>query len=109
MPAHAAAAGKALLSLLPDVEVRRLVGAAPAAVTMRTIVDPEQLLVDLRATRRTGYAVARSEEAEGVTSVARVVRGEEAAVSVTGPSERIDSRLGDVVEAIVGAADSVAV
>ena len=64
---YASAAGKAILSTLPEDDVRRLcsdIGLAPR--TTHTITEIDTLLVNLALTRRRGFAVDDEEDAEGV-------------------------------------------
>jgi DNA-binding IclR family transcriptional regulator len=59
---HCTSVGKAILSLLPDVEVRGIAQRAglPAS-TLRTITDIPSLLEDLALTRTRGYSVDNEE------------------------------------------------
>jgi IclR family acetate operon transcriptional repressor len=115
---YASAAGKAILSALPEAEVRRLcaeTGLRPR--TSHTITDLDTLLANLAAARRRGFAVDDEEDAEGVICVGAaffVYDGSCAgAVSVTGikgdlPAWRIDElgrivrRYADQVSEILG-------
>src|SRR5262249_13882834 len=57
-PIHSTALGKALVALLADDEVRRLLGAARMERrTSRTIVDPEDFMREVAQVRAQGYAV----------------------------------------------------
>lgn len=69
-PAHATAAGKAILSALPDAEVcAKLADSDLAPHTSHTITSLEVLLEDLRSVRRRGFAVDDEEDVQGVTCV----------------------------------------
>jgi DNA-binding IclR family transcriptional regulator len=91
VPYHCTANGKVLLAFgaarLPDDELERL--------TPRTIVDPELLRAELRATRERGYAIAVDELEPGLSAVAAPVRGPAgeaiAALSISGPTIRMTS------------------
>jgi len=97
---YASAAGKAILSILPEAEVRRIcaeTGLAPR--TAHTITDLDTLLDNLAAARRLGFAVDDEEDAEGVFCAGAAFFGHDGscagAVSVTGikgdlPAWRID-------------------
>lgn len=97
---YASAAGKAILSILPEAEVRRIcaeTGLAPR--TAHTITDLDTLLDNLAAARRLGFAVDDEEDAEGVFCAGAGFFGHDGscagAVSVTGikgdlPAWRID-------------------
>lgn len=89
---HCTGVGKAILSALPDDEVRALLGrTGMPARTEHTITDPERMLAALAMIRRLGYAVDDGEQELGVRCVAVPVRGLpfHAAVSVSGPSGRV--------------------
>lgn len=75
LPAHAAAMGKALLALLPDVEVRRRCGRQLAAQTGHTVRSVKALLADLAAIRARGYAISDQELFQGIRSVSIALQG----------------------------------
>jgi IclR family transcriptional regulator, acetate operon repressor len=65
--AHATGIGKALLSLLPDQDVKRLYpNGLPAPITTDTISGMPALLRDLAETRRRGYSIDNEESTPGV-------------------------------------------
>jgi IclR family pca regulon transcriptional regulator len=66
---------RALLATLPDTEVRLLLGRMQLkALTPRTLVKVEAILVAVREARQTGYAVVDGELEEGLMSAAVPVR-----------------------------------
>ena len=68
---HCTGVGKALLSMLPDDEVRALVArTGMPARTERTVTDPEALVAEVAASRERGYAVDDQEQEAGVRCVA---------------------------------------
>lgn len=103
---HCSAIGKALLSHLPEEEVRSIVARTGLpGRTATTITDVEHLLDDLDRVRTNAYAVDDEEDSEGVCCVGASVFDHRhecvAAISVTGlklmlPPGGIPS-LGDVV------------
>ena len=115
VPAHACAAGKALLAAAGPARAgdrdgtagaARLVAAhelrpdgshALRALTPRTHTDPSALTADLTTTRRRGYALDDEEYEEGVGCVGVAVLGHDgapaAALSVSSPAARL-RRLG---------------
>jgi IclR family acetate operon transcriptional repressor len=115
---YASAAGKAILSVMTEAEVRRLCGETGLQPrTSHTITDLDTLLDNLAAARRRGFAVDDEEDAEGVICVGAaffVYDGSCAgAVSVTGikgdlPAWRLDElgrtvrRYADRVSEILG-------
>ena len=94
--AHCTGVGKAVLSLLPDEQVRVLVArAGMPAQTANTITDPDELIDALHAIRRDGYAIDEGEQEAGVRCVAVPVKGTDVrmAVSVSGPDSRMTPEL----------------
>ncbi len=69
LPLHATAVGKVLLAHAPDAVVEQVL-RSPRRMTDRTVVDPAQLLRQLGAVRRRGYALTAEEMSVGTTSVA---------------------------------------
>lgn len=66
LPAHATSMGKAMLSLLPDDEVRALYGDAPLeTVTSKTVATVPELLAELAEVRAIGHAVDDEQSALG--------------------------------------------
>jgi IclR family transcriptional regulator, acetate operon repressor len=90
--AHCTGVGKAILSQLPDEQVRELLRRTGMPVrTPRTHTDPAALLSELSEVRDQGWAVDDAEEEIGVRCIAAPIYGLPAAsaVSVSGPSGRI--------------------
>ena len=70
VPTYCSAMGKAMLAHLPEAELYRLLETLPLIPrTPNTIVDRLQLLKDLEATRRRGWALNNEEFHQGVVSV----------------------------------------
>lgn len=75
MPAHACAAGKALLSGISDQEIHeRIVSQSLRRVTAKTVSTLDALLEDLDVVRREGVAEDWQELTEGIVSLAAPVR-----------------------------------
>ena len=93
VPLALVAAGKVLLSALPEREILRLVRRGLDRFTDRTITQLEPLLEELARVRRRGYATAFGEYDAGLNAVAAPVydaRGQvAAAVDVWGPAFRV--------------------
>jgi IclR family acetate operon transcriptional repressor len=112
---YASAAGKAILSALPEEEVRRICGETGlAARTPHTITDIGTLLGNLAAARRQGFAVDDEEDAEGVFCVGAAFFGHDlscaGAVSVTGIKKDMPAwRIGEIGRAVRECADEVSV
>jgi len=113
---HYSAAGKAILSRLPDARVEEIVHeyGLPER-TERTITDRTALLEALETVRERGYAINDEEEIPGLRAVAAPVdpdRGDTiGAVSVSGPVSRMqDGRFGEeLAETVVRAANVIEV
>ncbi|WP_037141564.1 IclR family transcriptional regulator [Rhodococcoides fascians] len=89
---HSTGVGKALLSQLPDDEVRALVsrtGMAPR--TVNTLNSLDALLADLAVVRSRGYAIDDGEQEVGVRCFAVPVIGAPTltAMSIAGPTARV--------------------
>ena len=94
--AHCTGVGKALLSQLPDDDVRELLArTGMPAQTPHTITDPEVLLAELARIRVEGHAVDEGEQEVGVRCVAVPVRSAlgTRAISVSGPAPRMTPEL----------------
>lgn len=108
---HSTASGKALLAHLPAAEFDRVVAGGLPAHTPRTRVTPEQLADDLRLVRERGFSLDDVENEEGIRCVAAPVFDHNstvvAAVSVSGPEERVGAHLGDLTDLIVSGATQI--
>lgn len=72
---HSTAMGKALLAEMDDEEIRKLLGAGPLPrFTPRTKVMLPQLMKEIEAIRRAGYATSEEENRQGFFSAGAVVR-----------------------------------
>lgn len=116
-PAHATAAGKAILSTLPADQIRaKFAASGLRAHTPHTITRIEDLLEQLASIRRRGYAVDDEEDVPGVACVGAAFfnhQGCAGALSLTGlkvelPAWRIETlgallrRHADRVSVLVG-------
>jgi IclR family acetate operon transcriptional repressor len=101
VPVHCSGVGKAVLSQLPEAEVRELVTrAGMPARTPRTITDPDVLAAELTLVRARGWAEDDGEAELGVRCFAVAVPGTPVAtaISVSGPQARVTP---DAAERIV--------
>ncbi len=74
IPLHCSSTGKAILSAMPDEEVRALLArTGMPSWAPNTITVPEVLIAELAETRRRGYAEDREELEPGVRAVAAPV------------------------------------
>jgi DNA-binding IclR family transcriptional regulator len=96
-PAHCTGLGKALLAQLTDAEIReRYASASLRRYTPNTVTHLGTLLKDLGEVRAQGYAIDDEEHEPGVACVAAPIfdsAGTAAALSVAGPSQRINEQL----------------
>lgn len=104
VPAHASAAGKAILAFSDEVELKRhFQGRAFQAVTDRSITTWDRLSRQLKSIRTRGWATAIGESEVAINEVAApimVLSGRpSAAVSVWAPSPRLQLRP-DVMEVV---------
>lgn len=110
-PAHASAAGKALLAALPLDQLReryptgRLKGGTGQAVTSRRSLEQE-----LEDVRTRGYALNLGESELGLHAVAVAVRDPagkaRAAISISGPAARLtEERLTEYAQMLVAATE----
>jgi DNA-binding IclR family transcriptional regulator len=84
IPAHATAAGKALLAFSPPEVVDRVVAGGLAALTPHTITSPDVLRQKLSVIRLTQIATSRNEFERGKAAIAMPIfyRGGHAAASI---------------------------
>ncbi len=111
-PLHATSSGKVLLATAPPDERARLLDRPLAAFTPATITDRAVLEAELERAARDGWAATREELEVGLNAIAAPVRGRDgtvvAAVSVSGPSYRLDpGRFAAVAAAVVAAGDEI--
>lgn len=101
LPAHATAAGKALLAFSPAELLDCLIAGGLTGYTPRTLTDPEELRRSLAVTRLTRIAVCRCELELDVSAVAVPVFGAGgivvAALELTVGDLRADQRLAQSV------------
>ncbi|WP_307739872.1 IclR family transcriptional regulator C-terminal domain-containing protein [uncultured Parolsenella sp.] len=94
------AIGKALVSELPEDEVRALVGEPLERPTDHALATMDEFLAELAEVRRTGFAYDREETTEGVQCIAVPVRqrGHIAyGISVTTPSYRLTDEKAELI------------
>jgi DNA-binding IclR family transcriptional regulator len=109
-PLHSSAIGKAMLGVLPDAELARLVKRLPLpAVTDNTIHDPADLLQDIETARSRGYYVTSGENVPEVMgiSIARVIGEEPYGLAIAGPIGRLAPRIDALVTALLRAGEAL--
>ena len=108
MPAYCTAAGKALLAFAGESRIEEAIAGGLTARTGHTIVVPDVLRAELARVREGGWALETEENVRGLACVAAPIRGAGravAAVSVSGPVERIE--VGRVVPLVRRAATDI--
>jgi IclR family transcriptional regulator, acetate operon repressor len=102
-PAHATSTGKALLAFLPEPELAAYLAEPKAALTPRTITEPQALRRELQRVRERSFATNNEELEPGFVAVAVPVRAQDgrvmAALGIGGPRVRLSpERLGEVAK-----------
>lgn len=103
--AHASGGGKAILAQLPPDGPADLLGTEPLErLTDRTITDPAELRAHLDNVRARGWALDDGEYDLSVGCVAAAIPGASAAVTISGPIERMHAMDLDSTGATLAAA-----
>lgn len=101
---HGTALGKALLSGLADMEMRRILRLKPLAqLTANTKTEPRLLEEDVRAGRERGWQSAVDEGTVGVSSLALVGRvgDDNVGLGIIGPSERVTPDSDELIACLI--------
>ncbi len=107
-PWHSTALGKAIVAHLSEDELHPLLQAERLVkLTERTITDPGQMRRELEKVRRRGYALDEGETEPGAACIGAPIFNHEgrpvAAVSLSGPAERILTNRREIVPALLAA------
>jgi IclR family transcriptional regulator, KDG regulon repressor len=94
-PLHNTAVGKAILAVLPEPEVDRIIREKGLEKsTAKTIVDPMELKKALKATLKRGYSIDDSEHEDGVRCVGAPLMDYSGhvvgSISASGPTQRLE-------------------
>ncbi|MGE3990781.1 MAG: IclR family transcriptional regulator [Pseudorhodoplanes sp.] len=103
-PLTCTANGKAYLAELDDRAVEALIGRSYKARTQHTITKLAQLLDDIRAIRRNGYALDREEHTLGICAAGVAMRdmlGNYVAISVPVPTQRFQKERNQICERLL--------
>jgi IclR family KDG regulon transcriptional repressor len=107
-PWHAGTSTKLLLAYLPEERREEILAGPLEAFTPVTTVDPDTLRAQVAEIRRRGYHVSAGDIELGAIAIAAPIFGSEgdvvAAISVSGPIERLAGAEIERVEALVLAA-----
>jgi DNA-binding IclR family transcriptional regulator len=111
-PVHSSSLGKAMLAYLDEGSLEALI--PPKLLVKRsgrTITDSRQLRKELEKVARRGYAVDDGEDVEGAACVGAPIFDATAkplaAISVSGPTQRITSRRNEIARALTQACDEI--
>lgn len=93
LPAFCTASGKAFLAYLPEEYTRRTLNQELTKYTEYTVVSPDDLMKDIRETRKRGFAISEQEYEKDIHAVAAPIMDAEgcpmAVIAVVGPSYRM--------------------
>lgn len=111
-PAHATSTGKVLLANLPPADLETVLQTPLVKLTEMTVTGPDALRRQLVAIREQGYAVVEQELEIGFTAIGAAIRDHNgraaAAISVNGPSARLDAaRVPEVGRLVKAAANRI--
>jgi DNA-binding IclR family transcriptional regulator len=101
---HSSSIGKALLSTLPEDELRRWLKDRPLpAVTETTVTDPEALMEEVSQGRARGYFRTRGENVSDVWAVASTlsINRDTFGIAVAGPRHRMEPRLEEIAKLVM--------
>ena len=107
-PLYCTAVGKAIMSRLPESEVRQIWDASlVTAKTEFTLKSVDELLAELEEIRKCGYALDNEENELGVRCIAVSINnftgGSDYAISISAPTSRMsDERIQELVPLITG-------
>lgn len=111
-PAYCTGVGKAALAFQDARAIDQLVAGGLRPFTPNTITNGPALLAELKRIERLGYAVDNGEHQPSIACVAAPIRDRSgrvfAAISVSGPSDRVNAkRVPALAEHVVRAADAI--
>ncbi|HVL58136.1 MAG TPA: IclR family transcriptional regulator [Burkholderiaceae bacterium] len=110
---HTTALGKVMLASLADDEIKSLLGPQPYRhLTPATITRLSPLMAEIRAVRKSGYAVSDEENLPGVYAIGAAIRDASgatvAAISGALPRQMVDRRtLTKIIRPVRDAADRI--
>jgi DNA-binding IclR family transcriptional regulator len=110
-PLYCTANGKAYLAELDDEAVEALIGRSFKARTPHTVTKLPQLLDDIRAVRRNGYALDREEHTLGICAAGIVMTdfvGNHVAISVPVPAQRFATQRARIAKSLLAAKRALA-
>jgi len=111
-PSYCTGVGKAALAFQEPATIEKVIGQGLLPYTPTTITDPDALRADLAETRKRGYSIDEGEHQPTVRCVAAPIRNTSgrvfAAVSVTGPMDRVTrERVPVLAELVIATANQL--
>jgi DNA-binding IclR family transcriptional regulator len=103
-PLYCTANGKASLALLDDAAIEALIGRSYKARTPNTLTTLSQLIEDIGAIRRDGFALDREEHTLGICAAGVALRdalGNIIAISVPVPAQRFQSERAQICARLI--------
>ncbi|MGV3635627.1 MAG: IclR family transcriptional regulator [Pseudorhodoplanes sp.] len=103
-PLYCTANGKAYLAVLDDAAIEALIGKSYKPRTQHTITKLPQLMDEIRAVRRDGYAIDREEHTLGICAAGVAMRdmlGNYVAISVPVPAQRFHAERARICERLL--------
>jgi len=104
-PLHSSSLGKAIAAYLDESALATVISPKRLAKrTERTITDPEKVKAELEKVRRRGYSVDDGEDVQGAACIGAPIFDSTgkpvAAISVSGPAERIAPRREEIARSL---------
>jgi DNA-binding IclR family transcriptional regulator len=109
-PLHSSAIGKAMLGVLTDADLSRLLAKLPLSrVTGNTLTTRDEVMDDIAAGRAHGFFITRGENVPDVMaiSIARTVGDEPYGVAIAGPVGRLEAGRDALVAALLDAGEAL--
>lgn len=111
-PSYCTGVGKAALAFQEPATIEKVIGLGLPPYTPTTLTDPDALRQDLAETRKRGYSIDEGEHQPTVRCVAAPIRNASgrvfAAVSVTGPMDRVTrERVPVLAELVIATANQL--
>ncbi len=111
-PLQCGSTGKVLLADLPEDKLEKYLARPLERVTEKTIVDPDELLVELQRVKKAGYAISDEEFVVGTRAVAAPIRDDRGSVvaglAIAGPAERLSlERIRELVPCVLECAEAI--
>lgn len=110
LPVHCTAPGKAILAVMPDEELERVIPATLQKFTNNTVTSRKQLTHELRVIRASQVAYDREEHHLGISAVGTLIRnplGYLMAVSIPVPSERFTQTKKKLISAMLKSREEI--